>query len=227
VVFGDSTVDGDGSTVDANRRWPDAIAERLQRDAKTRPLGLLNEGIIGNRLLQGSPQATEFGRALGDAGLSRFTRDALDQSGVETVIVRIGINDIGFPGSLDPKAKPVSADELIAGYQKVIAAAHSRHVRIIATTVGPFEGAKVGENYYTPEKERVRQSVNEWLRKQDLFDGMIDLDRVLRDPAHPSRLRPAYDSGDHLHPNDKGYAASAEAVDLQLLAAAVSLRTKP
>lgn len=218
VVFGDSTVDGDGSTPNSNRRWPDLLSKRLLVEhAAGAPLGVLNEGLIGNRLLVASPHESEFGDALGEAGLTRFARDVLDQTSVTTVIVRIGGNDIGFPGALVNDAKPVSAESLIEGFRKLISLAHARGVRVIGTTITPSEGATIASNFYTADKDAARQKVNAWLREQREFDGLIDLDRVLRDPVHPSRLLPIYDSGDHLHPNDAGYAASANALDLSLL----------
>jgi len=219
VVFGDSMVDGDGSTPNSNRRWPDWLLKRLLGAAEAdTSLGVLNEGLIGNRLLADSPHDSEFGDALGEAGLTRFTRDALDQAGVTTVIVRIGGNDIGLPGGLLKDAKPVSAESLIEGYRKLVALAHARGVRVIGTTITPSEGAAL-PNFYSPDKDAVRQKVNAWLREQHEFDGLVDLDRVLRDPVHPSRLLPNYSSSDHLHTNDAGYAASADAVDLSLLRA--------
>jgi lysophospholipase L1-like esterase len=218
VVFGDSTVDGDGSTPNANHRWPDMLAKRLlEEPTYHQALGVLNEGIIGNRLLANSPHAGQFGDALGEAGTARFERDALNQPGVTHIIVRIGVNDIGFPGSLAPDDAPMTADALIAGYRKLIAATHGRGLRIIGTTITPFEGTKIDNNYHTADKELVRQQVNTWLRGTRELDGLIDHDRELRDPDHPARLLPAYDSGDHLHPSDAGYAASADAVDLSLL----------
>jgi len=220
VVFGDSTVDGDGSTPNSNRRWPDLLLKRLLGEPGSRgSLGVLNEGLIGNRLLAGSPRDQEFGDAFGEAGIVRFTRDALDQAGVVTVIVRIGGNDVALPGAVVKAAGPVTAESLIDGYRKLVALAHARGVRIIGTTITPFEGATMAPSLYTPEKEAVRQRVNAWLREHNPFDGLIDIDRVLRDPDHPSRLLPAYDSGDHLHPGDMGYAAAAEAVDLSVLRA--------
>jgi lysophospholipase L1-like esterase len=214
VVFGDSTVDGDGSTTDANHRWPDALAQSLNRDAGNSRFGVLNAGIIGNRLLQGSPREppSKFGGAFGESGIARFERDALGSSGTRFVILRLGINDIGFPGPLAPVADTVAAGDLIDGYRKLIAKARRRGVRIMGTTLGPFEGAIAGLGYYSSEKEAVRQEVNAWIRNSGEFDGVVDLDIVLRDPEHPTRLHPAFDSGDHLHPNDAGYAASAAAV---------------
>jgi lysophospholipase L1-like esterase len=219
VVFGDSTVDGDGSTSNRNRRWTDLLRQRLYEVPGRREfVGILNEGIIGNRLLVDSPHDGEFGDALGEAGRARFTRDALDQPGVSTVIVRIGVNDIGMPGAIVRHASPVTSAALVEGFRVLISMAHARGVRIIGATITPLEGATLAANFYTPEKEAVRQEVNAWLREQHEFDALIDLDRVLRDPNHPSRLAVQYDSGDHLHSNDSGYAASADAVDLSQLA---------
>jgi len=223
VAFGSSLTDGDGTTSDANRRWPDVLAERLHQ-AGTREVGVLNEGIIGNRLLRDSPRAsTPFGAALGEAALSRFERDVLSQSGVKYVIVGIGINDILMPGSLTPQTEQVSADSVISGYGQLIARAHKKGVRIIGTTNPPAEEAFLAlanteppVKFYTPEKERVREKVNDWIRSSKEFDGVIDFDKVVRDPDHPTRLLPAYDSGDHLHPNDAGCAAEGNAVPLAL-----------
>jgi lysophospholipase L1-like esterase len=217
VVFGDSTVDGDGSTSDANRRWPDVLATKLQTGGK-KEAGILNQGIIGNRLLNGSPQqaGSEFGNALGESGLIRFKRDALAQAGVKYVIVRIGINDIGFPGSFAPKLEQVSAEELIEAYRRLIAQARKSNLRIIGSTMSPFEDATPAPGYYTAEKEVLRQQVNAWIRDSGEFDAVIDCDLILRDPNHPSRLNRNYDSGDHLHPNDVGYAATVEAIPLSL-----------
>jgi lysophospholipase L1-like esterase len=216
VAFGDSTVDGDGTTSDSNRRWPDLLAARLQ-EGGGRGTGVLNEGMIGNRLLLGSPrQAKQFGAALGEAGVARFARDALDQAGVRYVIVRLGNNDIGFPGAITHSVPRVMARQLISGYRQIISGARRQGIRVIGTTLSPFEGASI-PGYYTPEKETVRQEVNSWIRSSGEFDGVVDLDAVLRDPGHPSRLLPGYDSGDHLHTNDQGYAATAKAIPLALL----------
>jgi lysophospholipase L1-like esterase len=218
VAFGDSTVDGDGITPDSNHRWPDILAVRLQ-DGGGSAAGVLNEGLIGNRLLHDSPDevAKQFGAALGQAGIARFARDALGQAGVHCVIVRLGINDIGFPGALTPATSQVTAEQLVVGYRQLIAEARKKGIRIVGTTLSPFEGAEVFPLYYTPEKEVVRQEINAWIRRSGEFDAVIDLDAVLRDPGHPSRLLPDYDSGDHLHTNDVGYAAAAKAIPLELL----------
>ncbi len=221
AVFGDSTVDGDGSTMNANHRWPDELALALNRDAGSPKFGVLNAGIIGNRLLRQSPREppSEFGDALGEAGITRFERDALGSPTTNYVIVRIGLNDIGLPGSVAPAADAVTATDVIEGYRTLIRMAHQRGVRIFGTTLSPFEGVDNLAGYYNADKDSVRQQVNTWIRTAGEFDSVIDLDTVLADPRHPSRLLPAFDSGDHLHANDAGNAASAAAVPLALFTA--------
>jgi lysophospholipase L1-like esterase len=218
VVFGDSTVDGDGSTADANRRWPDYLASHLSRDHGATEYGVLNLGLIGNRLLRDSPGAgSEFGEALGRAGTARFERDALSQAGVRFVVVRIGINDLGFPGAFSAADEAVSAESLIRGYETLAKLAHARDVRIIATTITPFEGTTIVDGFYSPAKDTTRQRVNAWLRSTHVFDGVVDLDAALRDPAWPSRLLAELDSGDHLHSGDAGNQRAAAAVPRDLL----------
>lgn len=220
VAFGSSTTDGDGSTSDANRRWPDVLAERLQNGQGPR-LGVLNQGIIGNRLLSDSPPETRarFGEALGQAGLTRFERDVLAQAGVRYVLLALGVNDIVFPGSFTPASEMLSAEKLIAGYRQVIERAHDKGIRVIGTTIPPLENAifpAPAVEGHTPEKEQLRQRLNDWIRSGAAFDAVVDFDEVLRDPSHPTRLLPAYDSGDHLHANDAGYVASGKAIPLAL-----------
>jgi lysophospholipase L1-like esterase len=219
VVFGDSMVDGDGSTADANHRWPDEIARSLNPDARSMDIAVLGAGIVGNRLLHGSPRdpPSEFGDALGDAGVVRFERDALSSSGIKWVIVRLGINDIGLPGPIAPANEATTAGGIIEGYKSLIRKAHEHGVRIYGATLSPFEGADVGPGYYSPEKDTVREEVNSWIRSGGGFDGIIDVDAILKDPQHPSRLLPEFDSGDHLHPNDAGNAASAVPLTRRLL----------
>lgn len=205
VVFGDSTVDGDGSTANANRRWPDCLARQLAGSAGTKKFGVLNLGIIGNRLLRDSPGAgSDFGDALGASGVKRFERDALGQAGVGYVVLRLGINDLGFPGSFTGAEISPTVAELIGGYRDLAAAARARGVRIIATTLAPFGGASAAPGYFSPAKEKWRQELNAWMRAAPEFDAVIDADAALRDPADSSRLLAAFDSGDHLHPNDAG-----------------------
>jgi lysophospholipase L1-like esterase len=197
VAFGDSITDGARSTVDANGRWPDHLARRLA--ASGRPVGVLNAGISGNRVLSDGA---------GVSALARFDKDVLMQTGVTHVVVMEGINDIGLA-----RANPSpSAADLIAGHKQLIERARARGLKIYGATLTPFEGAA----YFTPEGEAKRQALNEWIRTSKAYDGVIDFDAVTRDPAAPSRFLPAYDSGDHLHPGDAGYKAMGEAVDLAL-----------
>jgi lysophospholipase L1-like esterase len=213
VTFGDSITDGDGSTVDANHRWPDFLAARLV-EAGGAPVGVLNAGISGAQLLKDR---------MGVNALARFERDALSIPGVETVVVMIGINDIGWPGGvLAPDARPVSVEDLISGYRQLIAQAHARNLRILGATLTPFEDTFKGVNppldyFYNPEKEKTRQAVNQWIRESKEFDGVIDFDAVARDPKRPSHIQAAFNSADNLHPGDSGYKAMADSIDLRLL----------
>ena len=224
VALGSSLTDGDGSTGDTNRRWPDVLAERLQKEGgRLAELGVLNEGIIGNRLLADSPlDLAPYGAALGEAGLARFDRDVLSQAGVKYVFVGLGINDIAFPGSLTPQAESVTVDSLISGYRQLIARAHKRGIRVIGTTNPVFEDSflavkgKPNVTFFTPEKESVRQQINAWILNSGEFDAAVDFDAVVRDPNRPTRIRADYDSGDHLHPNNAGYIATGNAVPLSI-----------
>jgi lysophospholipase L1-like esterase len=204
VAFGDSITDGVGSTIGGNDRWPNDLARRL--DGLAGPtLAVVDEGIGGNRVLTGTG-------CCGASALARFARDALDQPGVRDIIVLEGINDIGS-SARPPSHTEVSPAQMIAGYEQLIAQAHARGVRIFAATLPPFQGA----GYYTPAGEATREAVNTWIRTSGAFDGVVDFDAVMRAPSDPLRLNPAYDSGDHLHPNDAGYQAMAGAVNLQML----------
>ncbi len=223
VAIGSSLTDGDGTTVDTNHRWTDILAARLQKaGGRLAELGVLNEGIIGNRLLADSPaDATPFGASLGEAGLARFERDVLSQPGVKYVVIGLGINDICFPGSLTPPSAAVTAEQLIAGYRQLIARAHKKGIRVIGTTNAGFEDAFLKlpsgtVTFFTPEKERVRVAVNEWMLKTHEFDGVVDFDKMVRDPSRPTRLLPSLDSGDHVHPNNAGYELQANAIPLSL-----------
>ena len=223
VAFGSSLTDGDGTTADTNGRWPDVLAERLQKSAGGKAeIGVLNEGIIGNRLLHDSPKGADnpFGTGLGQAGLARFERDVLAQTGVRYVIVGLGINDILFPAfPFTPPNEKVSAEDIISGYRQLIARGHRNGVRVIGTTNPPFENSAfegLVTAFYTSEREATRQKVNDWIRSSGEFDGVVDFDAVLRDPSHPTQLLPAYDSGDHLHPNNAGCIAEGNAVPLAL-----------
>jgi lysophospholipase L1-like esterase len=193
-------------------------------------MGVLNEGIIGNRLLSDidSPRQTggpfeavlkQVGPALGQAGLKRFERDVLSQAGVQYVILGLGVNDILFAGSFIPASESVTAQDVITGHRQLIALAHKKGVRVIGTTIPPIENAIFRNpliSFYTPEKEKTRQEVNTWIRSTGEFDAVIDFDEVVRDPTQPSQLLPAYDSGDHLHLNDAGNIAQGNAISLAL-----------
>ncbi len=208
VVIGDSITDGAIASLDRDQRWTDHLAARLA----PRGVAVVNAGISGGRLLRGG---------MGDAATTRFQRDVLDVPGVTSVIVLIGINDIAWPGTAFARdqARPGLA-ELQAGYRTLVEQAHRRGVRIVGATLPPFAGALPGtplDDYYQPDKDALRQQLNDWLRTDSPFDAVIDLDAALRDPADPSRIAAAYDSGDHLHPGDAGNRAMAEAVDLQVL----------
>jgi lysophospholipase L1-like esterase len=225
VAFGSSLTDGDGTTADTNGRWTDVLAKRLQKSAEVKvEIGVLNEGMIGNRLLHDSPKGADnpFGAGLGQAGLARFERDVLAQAGVRYVIVGLGINDILFPAfPFTPGSEKVSAEDIISGYRQLIARGHQERVRVIGTTNPPFENSAfegLVTAFYTPERETVRQKVNDWIRGSGEFDGVVDLDAVLRDPRRPTQLLPAYDSGDHLHPNNAGCIAEGNAFPLALFA---------
>jgi lysophospholipase L1-like esterase len=210
VAFGDSITDGARSTLDANHRWPDILAARL-RARKGRELGVVDAGIGGNRILHDAQSNVRFGVN----ALARFDRDVLEQPGVKYVVVLEGINDLGHAGSSAPLSETVTADDLIAALRQLIARSHERGVKIFGATLTPFEGT-VFNGYFSPEKEAKRKALNQWLRTAKEFDGVIDFDKAVSDPAHPDRVLPAYDSGDHLHPGDAGYKAMADSVDLTL-----------
>jgi lysophospholipase L1-like esterase len=203
VTLGDSITDGAKSTRDANHRWPDILAQRLQADKKTAKLAILNEGISGNRVLhdQAGPNA-----------ISRFDRDVLSESGVKYLIILESINDIGHATQLKNPSDIVSAQDLIFGMQQMIFRAHQHNIKVFGATLTPYEGA----GYFSAEGERIRQALNSWIRTSGNFDGVIDFDKITRDPSSPTMFLPAYDCGDHLHPNDAGYKAMAEAIDLSI-----------
>ncbi|MFC4147539.1 SGNH/GDSL hydrolase family protein [Micromonospora mangrovi] len=215
VVYGDSIADGNGSTVNANKRWPDLLAARLA-DARpeVRTPGVLNMSLAGNRLNHEGPEPGAGGfpgyNELGPNALARLNEDVFPQTGVRTLITHLGINDIWMNGD--------SAESIIAALRQLNQQAKERGLTSLVGTITPYEG-NGGPGVWTPEKDATRQAVNTWLRGPggQEFDGVLDFDAVLRDPAQPSRLLPAYDSGDHIHPNDTGNQAMADAVPLRLL----------
>jgi lysophospholipase L1-like esterase len=216
VAFGDSTTDGDGSTVDADHNWPSDLVRRLGKTTEGSKIAVVNAGIAGNRLLSDC-----FVASFGVNALARFDRDALALPGVTHIVLLEGINDIGFPGAklgeryLADPTEVRTPEDLIDAYRQVISRAHAHGVKLIGATISPFEGVDF-PGYYSESKEVVREAVNKWIRTSGSFDGVIDFDTVLRDPDHPRRLLPRFSSEDHLHPNDLGYQAMADAIDLSL-----------
>ncbi|PWG61856.1 lipase [Spiribacter halobius] len=208
VAVGDSITDGNGATTDANARWPDFLAERLA----PRDVAVINAGISGARLLTDG---------MGENALARLRRDVLAPPGVTTAVVLIGINDISWPGTaFAPYSSRPTLAELTAGYTQLVERAHTHGIRVVGATLPPFKGALEGsplDDYYSADKNRLRREINQWLRESEVFDAVVDLDRVLRDPAKPERLRPEFDSGDHLHPGDEGNRAIAETFTEQAL----------
>jgi lysophospholipase L1-like esterase len=197
VAFGDSITDGTRSTANTNNRWPDHLAKRLQ--AQKINIGVLNQGIAGNRVL---------GDGAGVSALARFDRDVLAQGGVTHVIVLESINDIGLA-----RDNPCpSAADLIAAHRQLIERAHARGLKIFGATLTPFEGAA----YWTKEGEAKRQALNDWIRTSKIYDGVVDFDAAVRDPSAPTKLQPQFNPGDNLHLTDAGYQAMANAIDLGL-----------
>ncbi len=218
VALGDSITNGFETTVGANRRWPDRLAERLLARGRSE-LGVLNLGVAGNRLLHdpnppaGSP-AESYAAFFGQSALRRFDRDVLAQPGVEHVVVLLGVNDLGHPGTSAPLSETVPAEDIIAAHRQLIARAHLAGLRIYGGTITPFGGDTLG--FYNATTAAARQVVNRWIRTSAEYDAVVDFDAALRDPADPERMLPRYDSGDHLHPNDAGMQALADAVPLRL-----------
>ena len=203
VTLGDSITDGAKSTFDHNARWPDVLAARLQANPKTSKIGVLNEGISGNRILHDGA---------GSNALARLDRDVLSQGRVKYLIVLLGINDIGNTMRHPHTSEAVTADQIIWGLQQLAIRAHAHGIKIYGATLTPYAGA----GYQDAAGSKMRDAENEFIRTSDLFDGVIDFDKVTRDPAHPDAFLPLYDSGDHLHPGDAGYKAMGEAIDLKL-----------
>src|SRR5579875_2523593 len=203
VCFGDSITDGALSTLDKNARWPDVLARRLQVDKKTAQLGVLNEGIGGNRLLHD---------VTGPNALERFDRDVLDQSGVKYLIILEGINDIGH--AYDPQ-KPydvITAEQLEMALTQLIERAHAHGIKVFGATLTPYVGAK----YQSPQGEKVREAENDFILHSGKFDGVIDFAKATADPTDPTRFAPAANSPDNLHPRDAGYLIMGNSIDLSL-----------
>ena len=206
VCLGDSITDGSKSTRDANSRWPDLLARRLQGSKSTRNLGVLNEGIGGNRVLHDGT---------GPSALARFDRDVLAQASVRYLIFMESINDIGVSERADTTpAHNATADDLIAGFAQMAERAHMHGIKVIGATLTPY----VGAGYASPAGEAIRQAVNQWIRTSKQIDGVIDFDKAAQDKSNPAVFAAAADSGDHLHPTDAGFRMMVDSIDLKLFA---------
>jgi lysophospholipase L1-like esterase len=202
VALGDSITDGYATTKDANQAWPTLLAERLNSSKGTEHIAVVNEGVSGNQVLRDGA---------GVSALARLERDVLGLSGVKWVILLEAINDINIRGRSDgPNA--VTSDELIWGYQQIVARCHDHGIQVIGATVMPEEGVPTASE----RGEAIRQALNQWIRAKGNFDAVVDFDATVRDPAHPARIRPELDPGDHIHPNDSGNEAMAAAFDLHV-----------
>jgi lysophospholipase L1-like esterase len=205
VALGDSLTDANISTLDAHCRWPDQLARRFQARRGGRPMAVMNQGLGGNRILHD---------IRGDSGLRRFDRDVIAQPGATHVIVMLGTNDLR-----NRWAKPeeeVTAEQMIAGLRQLALRAQTADIKIFGATLTPFENETFLPGAWNPVREQTRQEVNEWIREGGAFDAVVDFDRALRDPEHPTSMLPAYDCGDHLHPSDLGYNKMGDAIDLSL-----------
>jgi len=203
VAFGDSITDGAASTENANHRWPDYLSARLQSNASTAHLAVLDEGIGGNCVLI---------HCVGQNALARFDRDVLSQIGVKYVIVLESINDIGFLHNANRPDYKLNAEDIEQALGQLVARAHERGIKVFGATITPYKGA----GYFTENGEQIRQAVNHWILTSGVFDAALDFDKVTGDPANPLQFAPQYDSGDHLHPKDAGYAAMADSINLSL-----------
>jgi lysophospholipase L1-like esterase len=205
VALGDSLTDANISTHDGHHSWPSQLARRIVAGQHGRPMAVMNQGLGGNRILHD---------IRGDSGLRRFDRDVLAQPGVTHTVIMLGTNDLrnrnGRP------EEEVTAPQMIAGLKQFAVRGQARGIKVIAATLTPFENETFLPGAWNPKREAARQAVNDWLRKTDIFDAIVDFDRALRDPDHPTRMLGIYDCGDHLHPSDVGYRTMGDAIDLSL-----------
>ena len=209
VAFGDSITDGATSTNDADRSWPSVLAQRILLTPGSPKLAVLNQGISGNRLLTDGS---------GVNALARLDRDVLGMSGVKWLMLLEGINDIGGTTAArgnTPPTNPVTPDDLIGVMRQIIERAHSHGIKVIGCTLTPYEGA----GYFSEMGEAVRQAVNRWIRTSGAFDAVVDFDKATQDSANPKTFKPTFNNGDRLHPNDTGYKAMADSVDLKIFTA--------
>lgn len=209
VTLGDSITDGYSSGVDANKRWPDVLAERLSKTDGVKA-GIVNAGISGNRILHDQPEAM-----FGPSAVSRLDRDVLSVPNLRWVVIMEGINDIGHSTSAGLSEQNVTSAEIIGGLKQLVGRIKGHGAKAYCATLTPYEGT-VFANYYKPEGEKKRQAVNDWIRTSNGCDAVIDFDAAVRDPANPTKLRAEFDEGDHLHPNAEGYKAMADSIDLGL-----------
>ena len=215
VLFGDSITEGFASTRDAQARYPDVLARRSVGAGL--PLAILNEGLSGNRVLHDGI-ASPVGGGLN--GRARFARDVLTASAPTSVLVQLGINDIGHPAILLDPSQVVSAPQIIDGLADLVRQARAAGLVVFGATLAPAGDLRrpspLGPNYSSPEANEKRNEINDWIRSPGSFDGVVDFDEILRDPNEPEHLREEYNSGDSLHPNDAGYAAMANSIDLAM-----------
>jgi lysophospholipase L1-like esterase len=204
VALGDSITDGFTTTLDGNTAWPALLATRLAVNKATPNVAVLNQGISGNQVVRDGA---------GVSALARFDRDVLGRPGVKWVILLEGINDINFRGRSTGHGA-LTSDELIAGYRQIIERAHMHGIKVIGATLTPEEGVPTASE----RGEEIRQAVNRWIRTKGNFDAFVDFDLVVQDRSHPARINPAFDPGDHIHPNDSGNKAMADAFDLEIFA---------
>ena len=209
VAFGDSITDGARSTPDTNNSWPALLAARLAANKATANLAVINEGIGGNRLF------TDATGLAGVGALARLDSDVFGHPNVKWLMILEGINDIGTLGGANPPADPITKDDLVWVLQQVIDRAHAHGIKVIGCTLTPYEGA----GYARENGEAIRAAVNQWIKTSGAFDAVVDFEAATRDPNNPKRFKPEYDPGDHLHPNDAGYKAMADAVDLSIFTA--------